>query len=161
MNEHKLLKFVLDVYENDCQYLKEIKLDDKDTKRAWGKFSVPNTCYAVKGRKYHLNAAEVIIIYEQIMYVTLANLFVNGLDELKKIPIDTFFPTVVDEKVLIVKFNARFSQPVANENFTGVFTIEKIVSRKSSYFFYTKFDINDGTQVAEVVLCVDLDFLSA
>ena len=147
-----LLKLTLDVYEEDCRYLREIKFDEKE---AFGKFCVPTTCYAIKGRKYHLNAAEVIITYEQIMYVTLANLFVNGLGGLRKIPVDYFFPTVVDEKVLIAQFNTKFYKPVDNHNFTGVFKINKIVSRKTRDFFYTEFNINDGMQVAEVTLCVD------
>jgi|GEM_PF-4885630 len=97
MKKDQLLKLALDVYEKECQYLKELAIDT-DQKKSMGTFSVPTTCYAVKGRKYHLNAAEVIITYEQIMYATLSYFFVNGLYDLKTIPIDYFFPTIVDEK---------------------------------------------------------------
>lgn len=155
MNENKFLKLTLDVYEKECQYLKDLTIDT-DQKKSIGTFSVPTTCYAVKGRKYHLNAAEVIITYEQIMYATLSHFFMNGLYNLKAMPVDYFFPTIVDEKTLIVKFNARFLKPVNNQEFTGTFSIEKITSRKDKYFFSTKFDINDGAQIAYVAICIKL-----
>lgn len=155
MNENNFLQLTLDVYEKECQYLKDLEIDT-DLKKSMGTFSVPTTCYAVKGRKYHLNAAEVIITYEQIMYATLSYFFINGLQDLKPIPVDYFFPTIVDEKTLIAKFNTRFVKPVSNDKFTGVFSVEKIISRKDKYFFSTKFDINNGAQVADVTICIEL-----
>jgi|688.fasta_scaffold684438_1 hypothetical protein len=61
----KLTKLTLDVYEKECQYLNKLEFD-LDGKQSFGIFSMPATRYAVKGRKYHLNAAEAIITYEQI-----------------------------------------------------------------------------------------------
>lgn len=107
MSDNDFLKLTLDVYEEECQYLKKLEIDIEG-KKSIGTFSVPTTCYAVKGRKYHLNAAEVIITYEQIMYATLSHFFINGLHDLKPIPVDYFFPTIVDEKTLISKFNTRY-----------------------------------------------------
>ncbi|MBC6480597.1 MAG: hypothetical protein GDA56_25335 [Hormoscilla sp. GM7CHS1pb] len=155
MKKDRLLKLTLDVYEKDCQYLKELAIDT-DQKKSRGTFSVPSTCYAVKGRKYHLNAAEVIITYEQIMYATLSYFFINGQSNLKTIPVDYFFPTIVDEKTLIAKFNTRFLKPVSSEEFTGIFSIVKTIARKNKYFFSTLFDINNGAQIADVTICIEL-----
>lgn len=155
MKKDQLLKLTLDVYEKECQYLKELAIDTEQ-KKSRGIFSVPTTCYAVKGRKHHLNAAEVVITYEQIMYATLSYFFINGLSNLKTIPVDYFFPTIVDEKTLIAKFNTRFLKPVNNQEFTGTFSVEKIISRKDKYFFSTKFDINDGAQIADVTISIEL-----
>lgn len=149
------LNLTLGVYEDECHYLKSLRLD-VDNMRAVGEFSVPTTCYAVKGRKYHLNAAEVVITYEQIMYATLSEMFVQGACGFQKIPVDYFFPTVVDERTLIARFNTRFSKPVENDFFTGEFSIKKSTFRGGKYFFKTEFNINHGAQVAEVSLCVDL-----
>ncbi|NEO48739.1 MAG: hypothetical protein F6K55_33410 [Moorea sp. SIO4A3] len=153
MNEDELLNEVLCVYENQCRYLKEVELDGK---QAWGRFSVPETHYAVKGRKYHLNAAEAIIVYEQIMYVAIGNIFIHGLLDLKQLPRDIFFPTVVDEKTLISRLQARFSKSVNSNDFSGVFSIKKILQRGKKYWFKTMFEINDNAQSLEVSLCVDL-----
>ena len=150
----KLLKLTLGIYENECKYLKEVEINDDG---AWGKFSVPTTVYAVKGRKYHLNAAEVIILYEQIAYVTMAHLFINGLRQLKPIPEDVFFTTAVDENVFIVKFCTRFIKQVKNHNFSAEFRILKINARAQGYWFDTIFDINSGAQVSEVKLFVDMN----
>ncbi len=153
MQTNELLKLTLDVYEEECQYLKEVTINGKE---AWGKFSVPTTVYAVKGRKYHLNAVEVLIVYEQIMYVTLANIFVNGLEKLRQIPLDVFFPTIVDEKILIANSNVRCSKQVDHNEFTGIFKITRIINKKEGYWVNTLLNINSGAQVAEVKLYVDL-----
>ncbi|GAX39442.1 hypothetical protein NIES4075_03980 [Tolypothrix sp. NIES-4075] len=153
MNKYDFLELTLNNYANNCRYLKEVKILDKE---AWGRFSVPSTCYEVEGIKSHLHAVEVMIIYEQIIYTLLANLFINGLYGLKQIPVDIFFPTIVDERIVIAKFNTRFYKQVDHREFTGILRIEKIICRKNSYFFYTSFDISSGAQVAEVVLRVDV-----
>ncbi|MDY7019971.1 MAG: FcoT family thioesterase [Cyanobacteriota bacterium] len=155
MNTNDFLKLTLDIYEEECRYLKELKIDI-DKKESVGHFSVPSTCYAVKGRKYHLNAAEVIIIYEQIMYATLSTFFINGLHHLKPVTVDYFFPTIVDEKTLIAKFNTRFSRQVDSHAFSGIFSVQKITSRQNKYFFHTGFDIEGGAQVADVTICIEL-----
>lgn len=154
MTINELLKLTLETYEKECQYLKEVTINDHGT---WGKFSVPTTVYAIKGRKYHLNAAEVIILYEQICYVTLANLFINGLNKLTPIPVDIFFPTVVDKNIVIAKFNTRFSKQVNNHEFSALFKINNTVSRGQGYWFDTVLDINSGAQIAEVKIYVDMD----
>ncbi|NEO68851.1 FcoT family thioesterase [Moorena sp. SIO3H5] len=154
MNKNDLLKLTLDVYEEECKYLKELELD-VDNQQSFGYFSVPSTCYAVKGRKYHLNAAEVVITYEQIMYATLSNVLINGLYHLEPVDVDYFFPTIVDEKTLIVKFNTRFYKQVNNHSFRGVFLIKKIISRTGKKFFYTEFNIEEGAQIADVIICIE------
>ena len=88
------------------------------------------------------------------MYATLSNFFINGLYDLKTTPVDYFFPTIVDEKALIAKFNCRFSKSVDSHHFTGVFSIEKMVCRRGSYYLTTKFDINNGAQVADVTMVI-------
>lgn len=154
MSINELLKLTLGIYEKECHYLKEVTINDDET---WGKFSVPATVYAVKGRKHHLNAVEVLIVYEQIMYITLANLFINGLNKLKPIPVDIFFPTVVDEKVFITKFNARLTKQVDNHDFTATFKITNIVSRQQGYWLDTILNINSGAQILELKLYVDMN----
>jgi len=47
-------------------------------------------------------------------------------------------------------------KPVNNQEFTGTFSVEKINSRKDKYFFSTKFDLNDGAQIADVTICIEL-----
>ena len=154
MNQEDLVELTLAVYEEECQYLKELEFN-VDAKQSFGVFSVPATCYAVKGRKYHLNAAEVIITYEQIIYATLSDVLINGRYGFESVSKDYFFPRVVDEKTLIVRFNTRFSKQVDSHFFKGSFSIKKIVPRRDKTFFYTEFDIEDGSQIAEVTICIE------
>ena len=156
---NELLAMTLDVYEPECRYLISVNISSDGT---LGEFSVPETVYAVKGRKYHLNAAEVIIAYEQIMYVRMAHLFINGFDKCDPIPINAFFPKIVDEKVLIAQFDTRLVKQVDHMKFTGIFSVKKVIRKKSgNYWFDTVLDINSGAQVANVKIHVDLqDLLS-
>jgi hypothetical protein len=150
----ELTNLTLDVYERECQYLKKLEFD-VNGRQSVGIFSVPATCYAVKGRKYHLNAAEVIITYEQIMYATLSDILINGRYNFKPVSKDYFFPTIVDEKTLIVRFGTRFSRQVDSHLFKAIFSIKKILAKRDKTFFYTEFDIEDGSQVANVIICIE------
>lgn len=158
MDLQSCLKHVLDVYEPECRYLKKINIDDNT---AYGEFSVPSTCYAIKGRKYHLNAAEDVILYEQIMYAFVGNLFINGLHDVRKIPVDMFFPTIVDKHLLIVDINARYKAMVNSDFFTGVLTTKKIRKLKNGdYHLKQNLNINDGAHELDVSIYLDLKDLS-
>ena len=158
MDLQNCLRHVLGVYEPECRYLKKINVDGD---KAYGEFSVPSTCYAIKGRKYHLNAAEDVILYEQIMYTFVGNLFVNGLNDVRKIPMDIFFPTVVDKHVLIVDINSRYKAMVGSDFFTGVLTTNKIRKlRNGDYHLKQNLSINEGAHELDVSIYLDLKDLS-
>lgn len=158
MDLQNCLKHVLGVYETECRYLKKINVDGD---KAYGEFSVPSTCYAIKGRKYHLNAAEDVILYEQIMYTFVGNLFVNGLNDVRKIPMDIFFPTVVDKHVLIVDINSRYKAMVCSDFFTGILTTNKIRKlRNGDYHLKQNLSINEGAHELDVSIYLDLKDLS-
>lgn len=158
MDLQDCLKQVLDVYEPECRYLKKIDVDDN---KAYGEFSVPSTCYAIKGRKYHLNAAEDVILYEQIMYAFVGNLFINGLNDVRKIPMDMFFPTVVDKHVLIVSIDSHYKAMVNSDFFTGVLTTNKMRRLKNGdYHLKQNLSINEGAHELDVSIYLDLKDLS-
>ena len=158
MDVKDCLKQVLDVYEPECRYLRKVNVDGN---KAYGEFSVPSTCYAIKGRKYHLNAAEDVILYEQIMYAFVANMFINGLNDVQKIPVDIFFPAVVDKHVLIVEIDSRYKAMVNSDFFTGVLTTNKIRRLKNGdYHLKQNLSINEGAHELDVSIYLDLKDLS-
>lgn len=158
MDLQDCLKSVLGVYEPECRYLKKIRIN---ADKAYGEFSVPSTCYAIKGRKYHLNAAEDVILYEQIMYTFIGNLFINGLHGVQTIPADIFFPAVVDKHILIVEINSRYKKMVDSHFFTGVLITKNIRKlRNGDYHLKQNLSINEGAHELDVSIYLDLKTLS-
>lgn len=158
MNLENCLEKVLEVYEPDCRYLKKLTIDGN---KAHGEFSVPATCYAIKGRKYHLNAAEDIILYEQIMYAFVGNMFINGLNGTCKIPEDVFFPAVVDEYTFIVDVQARYKKMVDSSFFKGTLTTHRVRKMKNgNYHLKQTLDINDGSHILDVSIYLELKDLA-
>jgi len=88
-------------------------------------------------------------------YATLSDVLVNGRYNFEPVLKDYFFPTIVDERTLIVRFNTRFSKQVDSHSFKANFSIKKILPKRDKTFFYTEFYIEDGSQFADVIICIE------
>lgn len=111
-----------------CVYLRSAVVDRVDERIvSTGSFGIDESCYI--DDTGHFNAAEFIICYNQLLYVSLATAVTRSLaPEFEHWTIDHFWERQLPD-VLIHKLSSVFSRPINARSFTGEFTIRSISTR--------------------------------
>ncbi|QKV69012.1 hypothetical protein HUT13_09605 [Streptomyces harbinensis] len=117
----------LAVYKPHCRYLTSLALAP-DTAR--GTFAIPASCYI--DDTGHLNAAEVTICYNQLLYSALAAAIRDGaahappgwsLDDYWRLRLSA---------VVITRMSTDFHRPVTPRSFTGELAVGRSLTRRFS-----------------------------
>ncbi|ATL68307.1 FcoT family thioesterase [Nocardia terpenica] len=110
-------------YKPHCRYLRSATVvAESDTIVGRGRFAVPEPCYI--DDTGHLNAVEVIICYNQLMYQTLGMIVRHGLaPEFGEWTSEDFLRRYLPD-VLIAEVNTRFERPIDATGFSGEFLID-------------------------------------
>lgn len=152
MNAEKraLLDKILGMYKPECRYLKEAELIHDNFMH--GIFEISSTFYAADTG--HLNAAELIICYNQLSYAFLderSRLRQDELNcghmeasELGKMQLRKCFICSADK--------VRFNKEIDPKNFEGSIEIESVKSRGGDTFYKTLYNFGDGAATGRILL---------
>lgn len=140
----------LAVYKPQARYLKSAELDFP---MATGNFEVQSSSYGQDTG--HLNAADLLICYNQLAYVLVGQAWVDGqLPSLEHIAIETSFQL---EKTFIVGMDdIRFRKIIDPSGFQGLVKIDKMRKTRSAYFLQTHYDFALGSAVGNIDLAISL-----
>lgn len=113
---------VLSCYKPHCRYLTVAALDGR---RATGSFAIPESCYI--DDTGHLNAVEVNICYNQLLYATIATFVRDGTEPA--------FPgwTMAEfwrrrlPGILIARIASEFHRPIDPRSFHGELTVDRVI----------------------------------
>ena len=117
-----LLGEVLSCYKPHCRYLREFSGDGR------GRFAIPESCYIEDTG--HLNAVEVNICYNQLLYASIAMLVRDGTEP----AFDTW--TMAEfwrrrlSDILITRIASEFRRPIDARSFSGELVLDRIVGRQ-------------------------------
>jgi hypothetical protein len=119
--EVDLLTEVLSCYKPHCRYLQEFA-------GGRGRFVIPESCYI--DDTGHLNAVEVNICYNQLLYASIASFVREGTGPV----FDTWTMAEFWRRrlpdILITRFTSEFRRPVDPRSFSGELVLDRIVSRR-------------------------------
>jgi FcoT-like thioesterase domain len=145
-----LLDDVLACYKPHCRYLTTLEVDGG---RGAGTFAIPESCYI--DDTGHLNAVEVNICYNQLLYAMIATAVRDGTEPVfESWTMDEFWRRRLGD-ILIARFTAEFRKPIDARAFRGELTFERVVARRlrpdAAPFVSldTTFRFTDGDGVAE------------
>ncbi|MCP9986442.1 FcoT family thioesterase [Streptomyces sudanensis] len=117
-NDGDLLPRVLRPYKAHCRYLRSAAVGvrgDRVTARC--ELAVPESCYI--DDTGHLNAVEVTIAYNQMMYYTVAKAVKEGLlEEFARWTLDDYWRHQLPD-ILIARFGGNFRRPIDARSFSG------------------------------------------
>ncbi|RDI63394.1 FcoT family thioesterase [Nocardia pseudobrasiliensis] len=110
-------------YKPHCRYLRSASVrTDGDIVTGTGQFGIGEPCYIEDTG--HLNAVEVIICFNQLMYQTVATIVRHGLHP----AFDDWTPAQFQRRylpdILIADVQTEFERPIDSAAFTGEFTLE-------------------------------------
>ncbi|MBW1597478.1 FcoT family thioesterase [Streptomyces sp. JJ38] len=114
-----LLTRVLRPYKPGCAYLRsaEVTVSGDGRLAVHGTFSIPESCYI--DDTGHLNAVEVNIAYNQMMYYAVAKSVKERLlPEFGDWTLEDYWRHQLPD-ILIVRFHSTFRRPVSPRDFTG------------------------------------------
>jgi hypothetical protein len=121
----ELLDDVLACYKPHCRYLATL---DVDGRRGSGTFAIPESCYI--DDTGHLNAVEVNICYNQLLYAMIATAVRDGTEPVfESWTMDEFWRRRLGD-ILIARFTAEFRKPIDARAFHGALTFERVVARR-------------------------------
>ncbi|MFJ4650515.1 FcoT family thioesterase [Nocardia sp. NPDC088792] len=123
-NDAALLDEVLRCYKPHCRYLKSLTVAvTGDRVIGTGTFSIPEPCYI--DDTGHLNAVEVGICYNQLLYQTMATMVRHSTGPvLADWTMDEFLRRYLPD-VLIASSRNVFRRAIDSQSFTGEFVIER------------------------------------
>ncbi|GAA2689223.1 MULTISPECIES: FcoT family thioesterase [Actinosynnema] len=120
----ELLERALSCYKPHCRYLKAVELGGH---RATGEFAIPESCYI--DDTGHLNAVEVNICYNQLLYTLLASLVRDGSEPaLAGWDMAEFWRRRLPD-VLIAGISSNFRKPIDPRAFTGELSVRQARTR--------------------------------
>jgi FcoT-like thioesterase domain len=123
--EVDLLAEVLSCYKPHCRYLTDLTVDGH---RGEGRFAIAESCYI--DNTGHLNAVEVNICYNQLLYALIATSVRDGTGPV----FDTWTMAEFWRRrlpdVLIARFASEFHRPIDARSFAGELTFDRIVARR-------------------------------
>jgi FcoT-like thioesterase domain len=116
---------VLACYKPHCRYLSTV---DVDGRRGVGTFAIPESCYI--DDTGHLNAVEVNICYNQLLYAMIATAVRDGAGPVFDTwTMDEFWRRRLTD-ILIARITAEFRTPMNARAFRGELTFERILARR-------------------------------
>lgn len=117
-----LLGEVLSCYKPHCRYLLEFSGDGR------GRFAIPESCYI--DDTGHLNAVEVNICYNQMLYASIASLVRDGTGPVfDSWTMAEFWRRRLPD-ILISRISSEFRGPIDARSFAGELVFDRIVSRR-------------------------------
>ncbi len=123
--EVDLLAKVLSCYKPHCRYLKDLTVDGH---RGEGRFAIPESCYI--DDTGHLNAVEVNICYNQLLYALIATSVRDGTPPV----FDTWTMAEFWRRrlpdILISRFSSEFRKPIDARSFAGELAFDRVVARR-------------------------------
>ncbi len=116
-----LLDEVLSCYKPHCRYLQEFS-------GGRGEFVIPESCYI--DDTGHLNAVEVNICYNQMLYASIASLVRDGTGPVFDAWTMAEFWRRRLPDILITRITSEFRLPIDARSFAGELVLDRIVSRQ-------------------------------
>ncbi|MEU6018370.1 FcoT family thioesterase [Streptomyces sp. NPDC047515] len=129
--DEQLLARVLQPYKDHCKYLKSARVTAEGTAgtgvTAHCTFEIPESCYI--DDTGHLNAVEITICYNQMMYYTVAAAIQWGiLEAFEGWTMDDFWKRQLPD-ILIARFASKFRRPVTPRSFSGAIEFRSVQHR--------------------------------
>lgn len=126
--DEELLARVLTPYKRHCTYLKSAQVTAAaGLSSARCAFAIPQSCYI--DDTGHLNAVEVTIAYNQMMYYLVAKSVKEGLlTGFGSWTLDDFWRHQLRD-ILIARFASTFRRPVNPRHFTGEMEFRSVTRR--------------------------------
>jgi hypothetical protein len=129
MTGQPLLDQVLECYKPHCRYLKKITVSAAGgVVTAGGEFGIGESCYI--DDTGHLNAVEVNICYNQMLYFAVAE---SVRDRLHPVfagwTMDDYWRRRLPD-VLISRLTSRFHRPIGSRRFFGEFELTSATRRR-------------------------------
>lgn len=151
MDTEELYSEVMVAYKPECRYLRNCRIDENSIE---GGLSLHECCYLEPGcRKTHLYVSELVIIYEQMLSVYLADFFIN---KKSMVTPETFFEQVLEQRLFAAKVDMRFKAQIVNAEFSGRLESELRADRRGRYTFVKTLTLDEGKQAAVGHFIVDL-----
>ncbi len=154
-----LLAKVLAPYKRHCRYLgaAEVSLDDADSLcSVSGSFAIPESCYI--DDTGHLNAVEVNICYNQMLYTLYAMGVEHGfIPPLAELSLDAWLERQLPD-VLIHKIDMTFKRPINPRRFSGSMRFLEVSERKGYLLFPSRCEFHDddgGLAIGRVSVVID------
>ncbi|GGM25249.1 FcoT family thioesterase [Micromonospora yangpuensis] len=120
-----LLTEVLSCYKPHCRYLLGATVGER---HLTGRFAIPSSCYI--DDTGHLNAVEVSICYNQMLYTTLAMAVRDGTEPaLADWSMDDYWRRRLPD-ILVVRSAHDFRRPIDPRSFVGELTLERVTARR-------------------------------
>lgn len=154
-------------YKPHCRYLLEAQVERKADElllahdgtaaicRAIGRFAIPEPCYI--DATGHLNAVEVNICYNQLLYVILGQAIAKGLvPELGVFTLEQYRERRLPD-VLIYHVDVRFLQVIDSSAFQGELAITRATDTKRSIKLETHlcfWDANGGAARGNISIAI-------
>ncbi|WFB10847.1 FcoT family thioesterase [Streptomyces sp. LX-29] len=123
-----LLAQVLRPYKDHCKYLLSADVSlTSGRASASAEFAIPESCYI--DDTGHLNAVEVNICYNQMMYYLVAKSVEQGLlEEFKSWTMEDYWRHQLPD-ILIARFNSNFRTPINPRSFSGEMEFVSVTRR--------------------------------
>lgn len=119
---------VLSCYKPHCRYLKAVTVTAEEHPQAVGRFEIAESCYI--DDTGHLNAVEVNICYNQLLYTTIAATVHKGIGPVLGTWTIADFERRQLSDIVIARFTAEFRRPITPRRFEGELTVDRILSRQ-------------------------------
>jgi hypothetical protein len=142
----KIPQFVLDdflkPYSLDARYLVSAEINKNTIK---GFFSIKQSVYLSHGiTSGHLNMVDVLICFNQLAYVGLAEkIRQKSIPEFKEVNYENFRDNKLNGLIYALD-NVKFRKPVNSDVFIGEFSIEQIRKRNETYFIKTTYNFENS-----------------
>jgi (3R)-3-[(carboxylmethyl)amino]fatty acid synthase len=124
-----LLTDVLDCYLPHCRYLTDFELSTVGgVHHATGTFAIAESCYIADTG--HLNAVEVNICYNQMLYALIGTLVCDGAGPVFSGWTLAEFHRRKLSDILIARISTEFRAPIARQSFHGQVLAGRIIQRR-------------------------------
>lgn len=128
-NDPELLDRVLRCYKPHCRYLRSMTcLAVAGLPRGLGELAIEESCYI--DDTGHLNAVEVNIAYNQLLYHTIANAVAHRIGPVFSTwTMERYWARQLPD-ILIARMETSFLKPINPRSFSGEFRIDRALERR-------------------------------
>jgi hypothetical protein len=118
---------VMSAYLPHCRYVRSFRLEDGDELAATAEYHIGESCYIADTG--HLNAAEVNICYNQLLYLLLATAVRFDLHPVfESWTLEDYYARQLAD-VLIARYRCDFARGIGASEFTGRIVLDRITDR--------------------------------
>ena len=147
---------MLEAYKPECRYLVRAELEYPE---ATGLFKIPSTFYGNDCTLRHLAAVELVLCYNQLSYVMVAEALRNGqIEQLGTIPLEQFKQYQLEDSLIVGIDKLKFRKPVEASEFPGRITVKRVSPKRNGQltFFKTEFDFGNRSHTGELNFVIKL-----